>query len=137
MTKIPDTLNFFKMKNDMDNFTKFHFKNSRGGISGAKLINRISHAIYIKFIKVSRQKCSWSQDPEIKEWNLEISKKYNIIQYYISNPEINLKIISANQGSQNPLTNESYSLNMYKMSYSVQVNLYKKILFYPSFSHCN
>jgi hypothetical protein len=61
----------------------------------------------------------------------------NIIQNYISKPEINLKIISANQGSQNPPTNESYSLNMYKVPYSVQVNLYKKILFYPSFNHCN
>ena len=81
MTKIPDTLNFFKMKNDMDNFTKFHFKNSRGGISGVKLINRISHAIYIKFIKVSRQNV---HGHKIQRSKNEISKSpKNIILFKI------------------------------------------------------
>jgi hypothetical protein len=80
----PRHFKFLKMKNGMDSFSnrrktdiiillkenlseKIHSRSSRRGISGVKLINRISHAIYIKFIKVSRQKCSWSQDPEIKE----------------------------------------------------------------------
>ena len=78
--------------------------------------------------KIQRSKNEISKSPK----NIILFK---IILYFKARNKS--KIISANQGSQNPLTNESYSLNMYKMSYSVQVNLYKKILFYPSFSHCN